>query len=192
MKKLFAIVTIILMVTSQTWYSYLAVKGITHPTLMTWIIFFVAVSLSFSTYWSSKKHDLLSNICNTADIILVFAVIIVVVFFCNNVRFSMNLFEVICLLLSIVILIFWRITKTHELSNIFIQIIMVIAYFPTFYHLWTVSGTSESIVAWSISWLAALSGVVTGLFGKDKLAIIYSGRSLLMITILLILILRLA
>jgi len=191
LKKVFAIITLSLMAVANIWYCYLAIKGVTHPTLMTWVMFFFAVVLSFSTYWSSKEHDLLNNVCNVGDLILVLCVIIVIAFFSNNIRLSINRTEVICLSLSAVVFIFWRITKTHELSNIFIQIIMVIAYFPTFHQLITVSGISESPIAWSVNWLSALSGVITGVLGKDKLAIIYSGRSFVMITILLILILKL-
>lgn len=191
MKKFFAVITIFIMVTADVWYCYLAIKGVTHPTLMTWVIFLLAIVMSFSTYWSSENHDLLSNICNVGDLILVFLVIIVVSVFCENVRFSINKTEIICLSLSFIVLIFWRITKAHELSNIFIQVIMVIAYFPTFYQVLNFSGMSESPVTWGITWFSALFGVITGILGKNKLAIIYSGRSLVMISILLVLIWRL-
>ena len=190
MKKIFAGATFALMLLMNVWYCYLSIKGYISPTLMTWVMFCVAVSLSFSTYWSTSKHDLLSNISNTGDTFLVFIVTVVVIFWGKNTRFDINTFEVVCILLSLIILIFWRITKAHKTSNLLLQGIMIIAYFPTFYHLWYATTTSESITTWSITWLAALLGVITGVLGKDKLAIVYSARSLIMVSILLILILR--
>ena len=173
------------MVTADVLYCYFAIKGVTHPTLMTWVMFFIAIVLSFSTYWSSQNHDLLSNICNAGDLILVLGVIIVIAVFCKNVRFSINNTEIICLSMSFVVLIFWKITKAHELSNIILQIIMVIAYFPTFYQILKVSEISESPITWGVTWISALLGFITAKLGKDKLAMIYSGRSLVMISILL-------
>ena len=191
MKKVFAIVTIILMVVSSIFYCCFIIKGLIHPTLMTWLIFFFAVSLSFGTYVSSANHNVWSNICNTGDLILVFAVTIVIIFWGKNIRFDINIFEIICILLSFIILIFWRVTKSHEISNILLQVIMVIAYFPTFFQLYYSSENSESLIYWSIGLLAAGSGFATGILGKDKLAMLYSGRSIVMIAILIILILRL-
>jgi hypothetical protein len=190
LKKLFALITVVLMVIANMWYSFLTIKGVIHPTFMTWVIFLIAVSLSFATYWSSQKHSLLDNICNTGDMVLVLAVTIVIIFFGKDIRFRINIFEGLCLSLTLVIFIFWKITKSPELSNILVQVIMVMAYFPTFYHLWLASETSESPIAWGFSSLYALTGFITGKLSKDKLAIIYSARSLIMMLIMLYLILR--
>lgn len=190
MKKIFVLTTIILMLVSNTFYCLFIVKGLAHPTLITWIIFFLAVGLSFVTYVSSPKHNIWSNICNTIDLVLVFVVTIIIIFWGQNIRFSINIFEIMCILFSFIILIFWRITKSHEVSNVFLQIIMTIAYFPTFYQLYNSSENSESLVYWTIALLAGICGFITGLLGKDNLAMLYSGRSVAMITILLILILR--
>jgi len=191
LKKLFAFTTVILMAGTNIWYVYLIINGVIHPTLITWVMFCIAVFLSFATYWSSKKHSFLDNICNTVDLISVIVITASIIFFGKNVRFNVNAFEAICILLSLVILFFWRMTKKHETSNIFLQVVMSIAYFPMFYQLYNSSTSSESLVTWGILWFASISGVLTGLFGKDKLAVIYSGRSLVMISILIILIIRL-
>lgn len=191
MKKIFAFMTIVLMAGTNIWYVYLIICGKVHPTFMTWVIFCIAVLLSFATYWSSEKHSFLDNICNTVDLISVVVITASIIFFGKNIRFNINTFEVICILLSLIILFFWRMTKKHETSNMFLQVVMSIAYFPMFYQLWTSSKSSESLATWSILWFASIFGVLTGIFGKDKLAVIYSGRSLLMISILILLIFRL-
>lgn len=191
MKRLFAFMTVILMAGTNIWYVYLIISGVIHPTLMTWVMFCIAVFLSFATYWSSKKHSFLDNICNTVDLISVVVITTSIIFFGKNIRFSVNAFEIICIVLSLVILFFWRMTKKHETSNMFLQVVMSIAYFPMFYQLYNSSTSSESLTTWSILWVASIFGVLTGYFGKDKLAIIYSGRSLIMISILIMLIFRL-
>ena len=172
------------------WYIYLVIYGKIHPTLMTWIIFCIAVGLSFATYWSSEKHGFLDNVCNTVDLISVFVITTVIIFFGENIRFNINTFEIICIILSLIILCFWRISKKHEVSNMFLQVVMTIAYFPTFYQLWNTSVSTESVITWGILFLASISGVATGVLGKDKLAIIYSTRSLVMVSIMIFLILR--
>ena len=187
---MFAFGTAILMTVTNIWYIYLIIMGRIHPTFMTWVIFSVAVGLSFATYWSSEKHSFLNNICNTVDLISVFVITTIIVIFGENIRFNINTFEMICILLSMMILFFWRITKRHEVSNIFLQIVMTIAYFPTFYQLWSATVSSESVITWGILLLASITGVMTGVLGKDKLAIIYSTRSLVMVSILIVLILR--
>jgi hypothetical protein len=175
----------------NVWYCISTIKGIIHPTFIMWAIFCIAVSLSFSTYWSSKEHNWLNNINNTFDLICVWLVTIVIIFFGKNIRFEINFVEIVCIALSFLILIFWRITKFHKTSNVFLQIVMVIAYLPTFYQLLNVSETTESLGAWFINLLASLTGIITAILGKDKLAIIYASRSFLMIAIMIILILRL-
>lgn len=191
MKRVFVLTTIILMLVANIFYCYLIIKGLVHPTLMTWLMFFFAVSLSFGTYVSSPKHNIWNNICNTIDLILVLAVTIIIIFWGQDIRFSINIFEVMCILFSFFILIFWRITKSHIISNILLQVIMTIAYFPTFFQLYHSSQNSESFTYWSVALFAGISGLITGILGKDKLAILYSGRSVAMMVILIILMLRL-
>ncbi|HEY5588455.1 MAG TPA: hypothetical protein VIK86_05800 [Candidatus Paceibacterota bacterium] len=191
MRKLFAFITIILMTFTNIWYVHLIVSGIIHPTLMTWVMFCVAVILSFATYWSSEKHSFLNNACNTVDLISVIVITSTIIFFGKDVRFNINMIEIICIALSLVILFFWRITRKHETSNMLLQIVMSIAYLPTFYQLWVAYESSESLITWSVMWFASITGVTTGILGKDKLATIYSFRSFLLISILIILILRL-
>lgn len=179
------------MIISNIIYCVFIIKGSVHPTLMTWILFFFAVSLSFGTYWSSGKHSFLNNICNTGDLISVLLIIVIIVFWGKNIRFNINILEIICILFSFIILIFWRVTKSHEISNIFLQVIMIIAYFPTFHQLWISYKSSESIIYWILVLFSGISGFITGTLVKDPLAMIYSGRSVVMVFILIFLILRL-
>lgn len=189
-KVLFASVTGIFMLISCLWYVYLVIIGKIQPPLMIWVMFFVVVSLSFLTYRSTKNNNLLDNVCNTIDLVTVTLILIFIILFGKNIRFNLNLFEFICIAFSFVILFFWKITKTHELSNMMLQIIMTVAYFPTFYQLWGSSEPTESWITWSIVWVYSLTGLLTGLMAKNILAIIYSFRSLVLVTIILILILR--
>ncbi len=191
MKKLFASIAVILILGMGALYCINIIKGSVQPTLMTWVIWCIAVSLSFGTYWSSQKHDWVDNISNTIDLLFVSVITFVVIFFGKNIRFNINIFEAICILSSLVVLVFWRITKSHEKSNIFLQIVMVIAYFPTFYNLWNATEISESLLSWILNWGGAFSGLITALLSKDRLAIIYALRALVMLTVMIFLILRL-
>ncbi len=190
-KMIFAVITAVLIAVNAFWYVYFIIQGNIHPTLMTWIMFLVTVSLSLWTYRSTKNNNIFDNVCNTVDLFAVILTLIFIILFDKRVRFSLNAVEVFCILFSILILFFWRITKRHELSNILLQIIMVVAYFPMFYQLWNATEPTESLINWSISVAFSLFGVLTGIIAKNRLAILYSLRALILGLIVIILILRL-
>ncbi|MEI8270209.1 MAG: hypothetical protein WCG45_02475, partial [bacterium] len=63
--------------------------------------------------------------------------------------------------------------------------------FPMFYQLWNETKTTESIWPWLANLTAGVSNFLVAILAKNKLAIIYSTRMLIMLTILIVLIVRL-
>ena len=190
LKKMFAIITILGMLVMMIWYGFSVVTGIARPTISTWVIFCFAVSFSFLTYRKSKKPSLLDNIANVIDFVFCWSITVVIIFFGKNIRFSLNIIEIFCFISILFIVIFWLKTKSHENANIFLQIIMVIAYFPMFYQLWNATENYEPIFPWIANLTAGLSNIFAAILAKNKLAIIYSARMVIMLSILLFLILR--
>jgi hypothetical protein len=174
------------------WYKCTRISGIAKPTLATWLIFCVSVTLSFITYRCSKQHNLLDNLANLIDLFFVgiITVTIVFVFINKHVEFRINTFEVGCIISTLIIVIFWIRTNSHEKANMFLQALMVVAYFPMIYQLWYATKNIEPLAPWFINLLAALCYVIIAIKGKNKLAIIYSIRMFIMLSIVISLIIR--
>ncbi|MCX6326546.1 MAG: hypothetical protein NT144_07840 [Bacteroidia bacterium] len=156
------------------------------PTLAMWIIFSIAIIMSLITYLSEGNYGLFDNIMNTVDLIYVVTISIAIFIFGDkSSRFSS--FDKGCLVMVLIILIFWIFTQNHKETNILIQLILVIAYFPVVKRLIDSKENSEPFLVW-IGMLIA--PVISLLSSKGLLATIYSIRSLICVGILLSLMLR--
>jgi hypothetical protein len=171
-------------------YVYLIVQKEIHPALATWVLFCVAVSLSFRTYWSSKKHSIVGNVGNFVDLILVWIILVGIFLFGENNSFLFRPFEIGCLVASGIILLFWVLSKKHLLSNLLLQVIMTVAYFPTIYNLWYATKNTESFSVWCVWLVGGLASLVIAVLKKDTLGIVYSSRAFVLVLIILILMLR--
>jgi hypothetical protein len=79
-------------------------------------------------------------------------------------------------------MIFWFMTGAHFITNLLIQLILVIAYFPVINRMVTTGKNTESFSGW-IGMLLAASISLISLEGT--LAFIYSYRAIISVTILL-------
>jgi len=172
------------------YYSFLIYTEKIHPVFATWFLFGVAVSLSFKTYWSTAKHSFVGNIGNTIDFFSTLIILFSVVFLGKNTRFNFTIFEIWCLIACGVVLVFWKISKQHVISNLCLQIVITVAYFPTFETLWYAKENTEPFLGWTVSLLLSVVCVIIAIVRKDFLGIIYSSRGFVSISIMLILMLR--
>lgn len=191
MKKAAALTTAVLMLVVGGRYSWLTYQGEIQPVLATWLLFYVAIILSFWTYWSSEKHSLISNVQNAVDTIAVGMILFSIIFLGKNVRLGFNGLELGCLIASGAVLVFWKMSKLHEVSNLTLQGIMAIAYLPTLYQLWQAAKNTESFGPWIVGWIASATALVPAIMDRDKLAIVYAARALIFTSILLGLMIRL-
>ncbi len=164
---------------------YLGVR----PVFTTWLLFFVASSLSFWTYWSSKKHSVRGNIANFMDM-FVCAVITLGILSVEGSHLIGNAFDGYCLVASGIVLVFWRMTRRHEFSNMMLQIVMATAYMPTFVKLWQATRNTESLPVWVLSWFGAVFAFISASAERDKLGKIYAGRGLILVSVVVWLIMR--
>ena len=167
-------------------YGYLIIQKRIQPALAMWLFFTIAAGGSLMTYLSSGDFSLLDNIVNTADILLVLIVSIMIVAFGDkSTRFS--LFDTGCLVAVIIICISWALTRSHAVSHILIQAIMIIAYFPVVKRLWITDRNTESYLAW-IGLL--LAPCVSLLSSRGVLATVYALRTIVCTSLLLLLMIR--
>ena len=98
-----------------------------------------------------------------------------------------NRFDRGCLVAVIIILIFWALTRRHAEANLFIQSILVIAYFPVVKRLWNSNENTESFAVWISLLLAPIFSLLSS---KGTLATVYAVRAIISTSLLLVLMAR--
>ncbi len=179
----------LIMIVQASVYIWRTGYGSARPVFTTWVLFFVASSLSFWTYRSSKKHSLIGNVANLADMFICGAIVIGILIFRSH-NLLGNRLDVYCIVISGIILLFWRITEHHDLANILLQIVMATAYLPTFAKLWYATQNTEPLVVWIMSWFVSVLALIPAIDKKEKLSIVYATRGLILVSVVIWLILR--
>jgi hypothetical protein len=167
-------------------YCVLTYKQKIKPALAMWVFFSVAVTMSLTTYLANDNFSLWDNILNSTDLILVTTVTVVIYFYGNN-STKFTRFDKVCLIIVVIISLFWAITKTHFLTHLMIQGVLVIAYFPVIRRLWQSKENSEPFSVWILLMITPAFALLSS---KGMLATVYSVRAIACTGILLVLMLR--
>jgi hypothetical protein len=167
-------------------YCWLIGKKRVKPALAMWVFFSIAVCGSLVTYLFAGDYSLLDNILNTSDLVFVVTVsLFIFIFGDRSSRF--NRFDLGCLIAVLVILVFWLISQHHVVSNILIQMILIIAYFPVISRIWKSNKNTESFAVWIGLFLAPCISLLSS---KGVLANIFSLRAIISTSVLLSLMIR--
>lgn len=151
-----------------------------------WAFFSIAVSMSLVTYMANGHFSIWDNVLNTTDLLLVTTVTIFIYFFGDK-SSKFTRFDKACLIAVLIITLFWFITKTHFLTHIMIQSVLVIAYFPVIRRLWQSKENTEPFSVWILMMIAPAFALLSS---QGILATIYSVRAIASTGILLLLMLR--
>jgi hypothetical protein len=158
-------------------------RGTIKPSLAMWTFFSIAVAGSLATYLFDGDFSLLDNILNSADLLLcVYVAVVIFLFGDKSTKFTR--FDRGCLVAVIIILIFWALTRRHAEANLFIQSILVIAYFPVVKRLWNSKENTESFAVWIALLLAPIFSLLSS---KGTLASVYAVRAIISTSLLLVL-----
>lgn len=165
------------------------VKHQVEPTLSTWIIFLSGTSTSFLSFLVSSNRNFVGGVLNGADVIIDVLMILSIIFF-GIVRWQMKSFEKYYLSGLIVIIIFWLLTRDSFHSNLLTQVLLGLAYIPTIHTIIKVKRNTESFVVWGMILLSSFISLYPAFnswqVDKNALALIYSVRSIILISALII------
>lgn len=168
-------------------YIYLMYHKKISPSLAMWVFFSLAVGISLFTYFAEGDYSISDNILNFADFILVVGVSISIVILGDpTTRF--NKFDLFCFGAVVLIIIFWAITYNHVVTNISVQTIMVISYFPVVKRMLNQKKNTEAFSVWIALFITPFISLITN---KGFLADIYAYRAAICSGTLLLLMLRL-
>lgn len=152
-----------------------------RPSLAMWVFFTLAIGMSLFTYLKDGQNSMWDNILNTTDLFFVSSVAISVFLFGDrSTRF--NRFDLFCLGIVTLIVIFWLITQNHLITNLLVQAILVIAYFPVINRMMRTGENHESYLLWGGMLLAS---VLAMLSVKGGLAVIYTIRAVISTALLM-------
>lgn len=166
-------------------------KGKIKPILSTWLLLLFATILSFLTdYKETGRDGLFSNAFNMIDGFATLSIFLVVLFY-KDTRKKFSLFEKRCLFATFLIFIFWIISGENILSHLAVQVILVIAYFPTIIHLWHAKKNTESLSMWTINCVAAAFGTIEPIRSMSLLPLVYGLRAVVCTLTVALLVFRL-
>ncbi len=174
-----SLVTILLTVR----YIWQLVKKEIQPALAMWVMFSVAVTMSLITYLKEGNYGFSDNILNSVDVIYVITVSVAIAL-SGDKRSKITPFDLGCLVIVGLIVVFWIFTQNHLVTNFMIQTILVIAYFPVVKRLFETRVNSEPFLIWAGMLIAP---VLSLLSSKGMLATVYSVRAILCVSTLLVL-----
>lgn len=150
-----------------------------------WVMFSIAVGMSLITYLKEGNFGFLDNILNTVDIVYVFTVTIAIAIWGDKSSKITN-FDKWCLVVVLLIVIFWIFTQNHIVTNFLIQTILVIAYFPVVKRLLETKQNSEPFIIWIGMLIAPFLSLLSS---KGMLATVYSVRAIICVGLLLMIML---
>ncbi len=176
-----SLITVLLLVR----YIWQLVKNEIKPALAMWVMFSVAVIMSLVTYLSESNYGFLDNILNTVDVIYVVFISVAIAIWGDK-SSKITRFDIGCLVVVGLIVVFWLFTQNHLVTNFLIQSILVIAYFPVVKRLMETRENTEPFLIWTGMLIAP---VLSLLSSKGLLATVYSVRAIICVGLLLLLML---
>jgi hypothetical protein len=163
------------------YYFYLISRKKIRPALAMWVFFFLAVALSLFTYLQNENFSIWDNILNTADLFFVGSVTLSIVIF-GDTHSRFNRFDMGCLVVVAGIVVFGLLTHNHFVTNLLVQGILVVAYFPVVNRMLSSGENHESYLIWGGMLLAAVLALPVS---AGNLALIYSARAVISILALM-------
>jgi hypothetical protein len=182
--SIFAVIVIIFSIMIR--YIWLLVKKEIKPALAMWLSFSVAIIMSLITYISEGGYSYLDNILNAADLVYVVTISFAIIIFGEK-SSGITRFDLGCLSAVMIIVVFWIFTHNHRVTNLLMQAILVIAYFPVVKRLIDTKENTEPFSVWIGMLLAPFIALISS---KGTLATIYSVRAIICVSLLLLLMLR--
>lgn len=151
-----------------------------------WSFFSVAVVISLVTYLKDGNYNCLDNVLNTLDLgLVVFVTFAIMVLGDRSTWF--NKFDVWCLVAVLLIVVYWFVSLDHRVTNVAVQLILVIAYFPVVKRMLKARENTEPFSVWIALMLAPIFSLLTS---KGTLAAFYAIRAIICTGLLLALMVR--
>lgn len=186
MKDLAALAVTAIMVGFALWNAFKIRSGVVKPALSTWLIILTGASLSLITYAIASEWDIKSGVLNAVDVVAVIIVIVATIKW-SPAKTLFRPFEKWYLAGAAAIVIYWAYSSDPFVSNLLVQALIWIGYFPTIQKLWVEKQNTESFSAWGLVLIASTIALYPAIESGKILAIIYTCRTVAMVFLVLVL-----
>lgn len=185
-----AVVVLVLILAAGLTNSVRIYRKEVDPTLSTWVILLVGALLSFATYLSTGKGNLVAGALNGADILSETIVVLSIILFGVR-QWRMRSFEKFYFGGLVVVAVFWFLTANAFISNLLVQVILALGYVPTIHTLLKGKANVESFAAWGLvlaaSFVSLYPSVTEVRENGDILPLVYAVRSIVLLSTVLVL-----
>jgi hypothetical protein len=190
MKGSIAIAVAAILVAASLPYAYQISRRHVLPTLSTWIILVVATNLNVASYLVATRLDVISGALGLADAFVCWFILIVIVM---SAGFKMQCqpFEKHYLTAAGVIAVFWIISRRAFITNLLMQLLITVGCSATIQRLLHADENRESFLFWGLVLVAATLSLYPAAVDGNLLALIYSIRSIIIVSVILALMGRL-
>lgn len=153
-----------LLILVYLFYLKQTVKGESTPNPGTWVVWFVIMGINTFTYFKVVNDDVLK----TAIVFVGFlGITSIMLYSLVKGKFAkLAKIDLILLVLSVIIGIFWQISDNANLSNLFLQIIIFISFLPTAIGL-TQNRLREKHWPWTLAVIAYFLQTISLLINYD-------------------------
>ena len=184
-KEILGILVIFLLLPTYVIYVMQIFKKEVKPTLSTWIIFSAATAINAISYLVATEIDYLSGVFLLTDAVSCSIICLMSVIF-NRSSVKFKPFEKYYLFTASMVVIFWFFTHNAFISNLLIQGLILVAFFPTAQNMITSKENTESFTLWTVELLASAISLYPAMVDGNLLSTIYSFRCCAEISVLLL------
>lgn len=129
MSELFSVLSSVTMISVIFIYFGQVIGGVSTPNPATWITWFVVMAINTVTYYFVSQGSIWQIL---TPFVITCGILIILVFSLVKGKFGrIGTIDVIILSLSVVVGIFWKITRDPIASNLLMQVILVVSFVPT-------------------------------------------------------------
>ncbi len=183
----------IIMMIGSFWYCYQIMREEVQPPPSTFIILSFTFPLAFYMYAQKSEWSFTANIGLTTAVLSVWVIgacLIGKLLYQRRLRVELSKFQRLTIYASLVIVLFWFITKDHITAYLLLQISALIGYITVYKKLWSAKKNSDSLVFWSSLFLSALVASYAAYERNDTQSWIYIIRAVPSTLIVVLLMLR--
>ena len=177
------------------WYCFLIWRRRVHPSLASFLIFSISFPLGFWMYMQNPHWSWGGNIGVLNSIVstwMISATLFIRLIKDGKLSVELNKPQRRTIYASIVILIFWVITRDHLTAYILLQASILIGYVAMVKKFWNWQGKNpDSITFWLLNFLGTLVAVYAAIERNDLESWIYILRALPCMLFLIFILLRL-
>jgi hypothetical protein len=190
MKGYAAIAVAVILIAASLPYVYQITRRHVVPTLSTWIILAVATSLNVASYLVATRVDVLSGVLGLTDALVSWLILIATVR-AAGLKLTFQTFEKYYLTGAGCIVLFWIISRDAFLTNLLMQILITIGCSSTIQSLLYAKENHESFIFWGLGLIAVTLSLYPAAVDGNLLAVLYSLRSIVIVSVILSLMIRL-